>query len=181
MAILKETGIKWLDVAAGELGVREIPGTDSNPRIGEYHASTWLTADEPDDTPWCSSFVNYCIAEAGLRGTGSPAARSWRTWGTDGAWAFGDVVGWMTPKGTGHVGFLVGLQARNGSWNDAPVGAVTILGGNQGNEVSVRTYIKRSGPNSWFCVRPIGHWMTGPCGPYRDQFGPVGGSGGSTR
>ncbi|KKK66354.1 hypothetical protein LCGC14_2964930, partial [marine sediment metagenome] len=37
-----------------------------------------------DETPWCSSFVNFCVCEAGynpIKETGSARARSWLSWG----------------------------------------------------------------------------------------------------
>ncbi|HEX5760734.1 MAG TPA: TIGR02594 family protein [Thermoanaerobaculia bacterium] len=57
------------------------PGLADNPRIVEYHRTTSLRATD-DEVPWCSAFVNWCMREAGLRGTGSAAARSWLTWGS---------------------------------------------------------------------------------------------------
>jgi len=40
--------------------VDEIPGSDHNQRILEYHATTTLPSGDAgrDETPWCSSFVN---------------------------------------------------------------------------------------------------------------------------
>ena len=60
----------WLAFAAKELDsdVVEIGGRGHNPRILEYHASTSLSANR-DETPWCSSFVNWCFAQAETRGT----------------------------------------------------------------------------------------------------------------
>ena len=34
-----------------------------------------------DETPWCSAFVNYCMEQAGIRGTRKANARSWLDWG----------------------------------------------------------------------------------------------------
>lgn len=60
----------WLEIARGELGQREIKGDAHNPRILEYHQSVRgkITSDE---TPWCSSFVNWAMEKAGIRGTDS--------------------------------------------------------------------------------------------------------------
>jgi hypothetical protein len=45
------------EIAKAELGTTEVPGTQNNPRILEYHATTTLKATT-DEVPWCSSFVN---------------------------------------------------------------------------------------------------------------------------
>jgi uncharacterized protein (TIGR02594 family) len=121
-------------VAQQELlkNIAEIPGEDSNPRITLYHSTTAGGA-APDEVAWCSSFVNYCVEHAGLAGTDSKAARSWKNWGTAVAqndWREGDiVVFWrVSPTGwQGHVGFLV-------SWNGSKP---EVLGGNQGNKLSI--------------------------------------------
>lgn len=124
--------MKWLEAALLELGdaVREVPGDKDNPRIVEYHATTTLRATD-DETPWCSSFVNWCVIQAGLRGTNSAMARSWLKWGRECGPTLGAVV--VLSRGeppAGHVGFFVGQR-----W-----GRVFVIGGNQGNAVSVARY-----------------------------------------
>ena len=71
---------RWLEVAFGEVGVSIHPVGSSNPRIAEYHAGTSI-AGYDDKASWCSSFVNWSLAQAGVRGTGSALARSWLEWG----------------------------------------------------------------------------------------------------
>lgn len=123
-----------MDVARRELGVREIPGPDSNPRIIEYWRGIGTFDDE---TAWCSAFANWVCREAGFEGTGKPNARSWATWGVPVELANikigdtlvfyrGDRNGWQ-----GHVGFFAGHD-------DA--GNLLVLGGNQGNSVSIKPY-----------------------------------------
>jgi uncharacterized protein (TIGR02594 family) len=118
----------WLPIARGEIGVREIAGPEDNPRIQEYHASTSLKATD-DETPWCSAFVNWCLQQAGLEGTGSAMARSWLDWGQKVTEPQpGDVAVFARGTGNqGHVGFCLG---RSG-------GSVKLLGGNQNDEVNV--------------------------------------------
>ena len=72
-------------IALGELGVEEWRGDLHNPRILEYHATTTLGdwARNRDETPWCSSFCQWVMAEAGIAGSGSAAARSWIRWGRE--------------------------------------------------------------------------------------------------
>ena len=63
-----------------ELRVTESAGESDNPRILEYHKSTTVK-DLRDEVPWCSSFVNWCLKEAGIQGTDSAGAASWTSWG----------------------------------------------------------------------------------------------------
>lgn len=62
------------------IGTKEIRGTVANPDIVKFASYTSLKATS-DETPWCSSFVNYIVANCGDKGTGSAAARSWLDWG----------------------------------------------------------------------------------------------------
>jgi uncharacterized protein (TIGR02594 family) len=125
----------WMAIAEAELsaGVREIPGPEDNPRILEYQRATALGATD-DETPWCSAFVNWCMMQAGIARTNSAAARSWLTWGTSlAAPRLGcvTVLSRSTDPTKGHVGFFVD--------DDGPE-YLRLLGGNQGNAVSIRTY-----------------------------------------
>ena len=123
---------EWLDAARREIGVKEYPGAQHNPRIQQYAKKTTLAAPA-DEVPWCSSFVNWCLAEAGIQGTRSAAARSWLDWGVD---LKKPVTGCVTvfSRGSnptsGHVAFYV---ASKGAFYD-------VLGGNQSNQVKVASY-----------------------------------------
>ena len=125
---------RWMEIANGELGQTEIAGPEDNPRIVAYHQATSLRAQD-DETPWCASFVNWALRQAGLPATNSAAARSFEHWGR----ALDEpplgcvVVLWRGSRSapTGHVGFYAG---------EANDGGVLLLGGNQGNQVSVRSY-----------------------------------------
>ncbi|WP_224984859.1 TIGR02594 family protein [Geomonas agri] len=66
----------WMGIARKEIGQKEVAGHRDNPRILSYHATTTLKATD-DETPWCSSFVNWCLKQAGVKGTDSAAATSW--------------------------------------------------------------------------------------------------------
>lgn len=123
-------------IAKGELGVKEIPGARSHPRILEYFGATRLGGAPEDETPWCSAFANWVLREAGINGTHRANARSWLHWGTpvplDEPRLGAIAVLWRdspeSPKG--HVGFLASTLP----------GRVVLLGGNQGNRVSYREY-----------------------------------------
>lgn len=52
-------------VAKTQEGQHEISGSKDNPKIIEYHQACTLQATD-DETPWCSSFVNWCYIIAGL-------------------------------------------------------------------------------------------------------------------
>ena len=127
---------RWMLIARGEVGQREVAGGRNNPRIVEYHQTTSLRATN-DETPWCSSFVNWVLGRAGHQGTGSAAAISWKSWGEPVGGLpqarSGDVVVLHrhgAPATSNHVGFLVRSEE----------GRVTLLGGNQGNQVKESNY-----------------------------------------
>lgn len=124
-----------LIVALGELerGVREEPGPPASPRIAEYLRGVGQAPD--DEIPWCSAFVEWCVARAGIVGTRTARARSWLSWGEPTPARAGAVaVMWRTdPSGPqGHVGFLL----------DATRYDLYVLGGNQGDRVSVARFGK---------------------------------------
>lgn len=129
---------KWVQIALAEQGQAEIAGGVHNPRIVAYHAVTGLKAKD-DETPWCASFVGWCLAEAGLKSTSSAAARSYETWGVRLEQPVLGAVVTFTRAGGGHVGFYMGQ--RDGKW--------LILGGNQSNRVSIMPY----DPNRMTAIR----------------------------
>ena len=121
----------WLRLAREELGQQEIAGGRDNPRIVEYHQATSLRATD-DETPWCAAFVNWCLKKAGYRGTNSAAARSFLSWGTKitKPQAGAIVVFSRGAPPAGHVAFYLSHTAD----------AVSVLGGNQGDRVSIARY-----------------------------------------
>ena len=59
---------KWMAIAWAEIGQAEIKTAGKhNPRIIEYHASTFGKYKN-DEEAWCSSFVNWVIRKAGIKG-----------------------------------------------------------------------------------------------------------------
>jgi uncharacterized protein (TIGR02594 family) len=87
---------------------------------------------DPATTAWCAAFVNSAMQQSGIQGTGSNMARSFMDWGQPvdqpqrgdvAVFARGD------PSGPyGHVGLFEGI---------GPDGKIQVLGGNQGDSVSV--------------------------------------------
>lgn len=145
----------WMDRAHAEVGTREIAGEEeryakdhpdtkqrgrivdadlpsSRPRIVEYHVAGGL-GRAPDEQPWCSSYANFVMKNAGETASGRPSAQSWLTWGKelDGP-AVGSIAVIKGSRGDGadakgHVGFVAGV---------APDGRPVLLGGNQDDEVN---------------------------------------------
>ena len=139
--VLATPSAPWMDVAVAELGVHEdsLPG-QHNARILEYHQTTTLKATD-DETPWCSSFVNWVMRQSGRDGTNSAAAKSWLGWGAAVANPTPGVVVVIKKKTVGttqatgsttgfHVGFFVSLSPSH----------VRILGGNQSNQVKYSSF-----------------------------------------
>jgi uncharacterized protein (TIGR02594 family) len=131
----------WLDIAKAELGVHEdaLAGHHTQ-RIVEYHKTTTLKATA-DETPWCSSFVNWVMIKAGWNGTNSAAARSWLDWGTslleprEGAVTVIKRKNATSDAATGSAsGFHVAFYIAS------PRDHIRLLGGNQGDWVKYSSF-----------------------------------------
>lgn len=127
----------WLALAHQEIGVAEFAGSPTNPRIGEYfQSSIGKIPQDGDEIAWCSAFANWVMETSGIEGTNSLAARSWENWGDR---LREPVAGAVTVFSrsdpgnafAGHVAFLVSGPSE---------GEVIVLGGNQGNRVSIGSY-----------------------------------------
>jgi uncharacterized protein (TIGR02594 family) len=126
---------KWLQIARQDLGIRELPGAAANPEIMRAWKYCDYAPPNGDETAWCSAKANEWLQRAGLPGTRQPNARSWLKWGSGLAkpkpgcitvfWR-GSPGGWE-----GHVALYIGPGAP---------GKIKVLGGNQGNGVSIAEY-----------------------------------------
>lgn len=127
----------WMTVAYGEVGVAPYPIGRSNPRITAYHAGTNIEGYD-DKVSWCSSFVNWSLAQAGIAGTASALARSWLEWGAalDAPVPGCITVLWRDDPNSwkGHVGFYLRDDEE----------LVYLLGGNQLGEVREHCYPKET-------------------------------------
>lgn len=143
----------WLKAAFNEIGVKEVSGRGSNPRIEEYlRTGTTDPSLIDDDVPWCAGFMNWALI-MGTRGTLTPLmgtrslmAKSFRNYGRPVGKVRGAIAVFDRPPNpaSGHVGILLG-------WGP---GWVDILGGNQSNMVTITRYsdnllIELRWPNSY--------------------------------
>ena len=130
-------------IAQRFVGVKEIPGKQDNPMV---LAMLRLDQSWPqdDEVPWCSAFMNYIAWLLRLPRSKSLRARSWLT------------VGWEVEHDKARVGFDVVVLKRGGGDQPGPevieapghVGLfagvsgtrVMVLGGNQGDTVSVAAF-----------------------------------------
>jgi uncharacterized protein (TIGR02594 family) len=88
-----------------------------------------------DEVAWCAAFCGACLERSGIRSTRSLMARSYLAWGEPIAEPrMGAVAIFSRGKdpSLGHVGFWLGESD----------GGIVLLGGNQGNAVSVVRYPK---------------------------------------
>ena len=130
-------------LASRFLGLSEVVGAVHNPQIMAMLRldASWPQADE---VPWCSAFVNYIAWLLELPRSKSLRARSWLNVGRVIDFADcqidSDIIilkrggenqpGPEVIAAPGHVGFYAGMAN----------GKVQILGGNQGNQVSIAPY-----------------------------------------
>jgi uncharacterized protein (TIGR02594 family) len=143
---------KWLAAARAYLGQAEVKGAKHNPVILRW----WTLIRAPftdDETPWCAAFVGGVLEECGYKSTRSAAARSYSNYGVElNKPAYGCIVVlWRgRPDGPfGHVGYLVGKDQK---------GNLMILGGNQGDMVSIRPFSpERVIAFRWPGIRPHVH------------------------
>lgn len=127
------SSIPWFAEAQRLIGLKEDTSAASNQRLLQMARDLNIAYDD-DDIPWCGLFVGHCIASQ-LPREPLPAnplgARAYQRFGKDVAPQPGAVmVFWRESKasGKGHVGFYVAENAA---------GDFLILGGNQGDQVSI--------------------------------------------
>ena len=125
----------YLTIARRELGVKEIKGRKHNEHILKYHATSYGRYKN-DEVPWCGSFVNWVMQEAGyLKTVRYPErAKAWRKFGKAVSEPTHGCIAIKSRSGGGHVCFVVG-QSKKGKY-------LYCLGGNQGDAVTIRKYKK---------------------------------------
>ncbi len=123
----------WLAAAWAELGQREVAGTADNARIRAFFRDVGQTASLHDEVAWCAAFAGACLERAGHASTRSLMARSYLRWGEgldEGRFGAVAVLSRGSDPAAGHVGFLLGETDTH----------VVLLGGNQGDAVSVAAF-----------------------------------------
>lgn len=127
--------VPWIEEAKRVLGVKEIPGPQSNKTIldwakaiGGYVAQFYRN----DDIPWCGLFVGHCIQASGMKPPPDMlAAIGWSKWGVKQSEpTYGSIVVFRWKSGRHHVGFAVGQDSKT----------IHTLGGNQANSVNVTKF-----------------------------------------
>jgi uncharacterized protein (TIGR02594 family) len=131
----------WLTFSARELGTKEIPGTESTPRIFQYRelAGCELKGDD-GDVPWCRIYVCAMLALAKL-----PYRKDWMARAVERDSNFvrleGPALGaicsfWRGSRsgGLGHTGFY---------WGESK-GRVLVEGGNESDAVR-RAFFPKNG------------------------------------
>lgn len=137
MAAPKIVPPAWYQEASKWIGTKEIPGAKHSPTImgwiknlGSKALGITVTDDE---TPWCGTFVAYCMKTVGL--PTAPVAVRASSWATYGRQLVSPRLGCIlvfTRTGGGHVGFYVGEDTTH----------YHVLGGNQSNSVNVTRVAK---------------------------------------
>lgn len=121
----------WLPIARSYLGLREVPGPDTDATIARWlrQLGAWWSDDH---TPWCGALPAIVFKELGIpHPRGWFRARAWLDWGMP---IDRPVLGCVTVLGRGgggHVMFSVGRDAR---------GRLLGLGGNQSDSVSIAPF-----------------------------------------
>lgn len=151
----KTQGAVMAAARSGRLSVLELPpkvATSALPWIGEMltvfglhekrdkaRLAAWLKSDgktlgDPTALPWCGDAVETAIKKAlpkepfpGAVGENPYFARNWQTFGRACGLVYGCLAVFERGPQSGHVGFLVGQDSDE----------VFVLGGNQGDSVSV--------------------------------------------
>lgn len=130
----------WLSFARRLIGTKEKIGPEHNPVVLKF----WETAQikfrvVDDETPWCAAFVGAMLFSVGYPGTCSGMARSYSNSNLfikipdESPIPIGAIAVFSSPsrgKTAGHVGFVEGQTPTH----------LLILGGNQGNSVSVAPF-----------------------------------------
>ena len=132
--------LKWLDEARSLIGIKELPGLASNPKILHWGSRLGVRVlgipYTSDATAWCGLYCAWCVHQAGLAPPKiAIRAKAWASWGIDAGMTATrpphGAVAVFERQGGGHVGFVESVN-RDGTLN--------ILGGNQGDAVNVRRF-----------------------------------------
>lgn len=161
---------KWMKPAQAEVGTREVKGAQDNPRIIAYRKAarcSWMKGSE-EAVPWCAIFVNAMLEGVGVKGTASPAAKSFCSstlFQPLPKAALGAIVvieRVPAHPSLGHVGFCVGAD-KDFVW---------LLGGNQGDAVNIARFARSRVKGFYW---PVSQGMPSACGDFRCNVAAVDG------
>ncbi|MBD2780812.1 TIGR02594 family protein [Xenorhabdus sp. 42] len=127
----KECDPKWIEEGYKYIGVHEIKGESHHPNILQWWKDIKRGGIRDDETPWCAAYVGAMLEHVGIRSTRFESAKSYLEWGMPLKEPYYGCVAVFSRTGGGHVGFVVGV-AENGD--------VMVLGGNQSDEVNIRSF-----------------------------------------
>lgn len=131
MSVCSITDPPWLLVARTDIGLREIAGQRTAPRIHQWlsELGAWWRDDE---APWCGVAMGAWMDRAGVPiPSAYYRARAWLDWGHQIHEPIVGAVVVFERTGGGHVALIEGVNAA---------GDLMCLGGNQGNAVSVAPF-----------------------------------------
>ena len=117
-------------------GLKEVFGKEHNPEIVKMFHEIGYTWINDDETAWCSAALNYFCHKLGYERSGKLDARSWLNLTIKVTKPeMGDIVIlWRDNPNSwqGHVGLYISDDKDK----------IYILGGNQDNMISIRSYYK---------------------------------------
>lgn len=125
----------WLTLAVADIGTKEGAGNHNNPKVIAYYKDAGFPGIKSDSTAWCAAALGAWLHRAGIKPSGSLAARSYEHFGVG---LKSPVLGCIATKkrGTGWQGHCFLIVGANKT-------EVFGLGANQNDQVSVATF-KRS-------------------------------------
>ena len=121
----------WITEGRRHLGLAEIPGQASNPTIQRWlrKLGAWWNDDA---TPWCGTYVAHCLRECSIAPPKAwYRAKAYLDWGLVLDTPRVGCIVVYERQGGGHVGFVVGKT---------PANRLAVLGGNQGDRVSIASF-----------------------------------------
>ena len=122
--------IPWFEEGKRKMGLME---KGNNKSLWDWLRSDKRSVGDPSKLPWCGDFVETCLALTLPKEVlliNPYLARNWSKWGVPCEVMKGAVVSfWRGSRGgiSGHVGFVAGQSKGN----------IYVLGGNQGDRVSI--------------------------------------------
>lgn len=125
--------LPWIEEARKHIGLREIAGIGNEPKILQWWKAIKRGGIKSDAVPWCAAFVGGCLEAVGIVSSRYESAKSYLTWGDKLDTPIYGCIVVFSRDGGGHIGFVVGMDNK---------GRLMVLGGNQGDKVSIAPFDK---------------------------------------